>query len=220
MQFPRGPVTNALVAINLVIASILLVPSWWQNAVISGGLSPIHLSSSSAAFSDIGFLVPAYLTPLSAAFLHGGIAHVVMNMLMLLLIGKMVERVLGGGLYLALYIGSAYVAAAMECLASFMDWPMSVNMMVPAIGASGSISGVIGTYVLLFPNKKPKAWGPIPAVYARLLQLTIAWAGLNLALGFVGPGLGISIAIWSHIGGFIAGLLLARPLLLWRYRHA
>jgi hypothetical protein len=71
-----------------------------------------------------------------------------------------------------------------------------------------------------FPNKKPKAWGPIPAEYARPLHLTIAWAGLNLALGFVGPGLGIAIAIWSHIGGFIAGLLLARPMLLWRYRRA
>ena len=220
MQFPRGPVTNALVAINLVIAAILLVPAWWQYAVISGGLFPIRLSESSAAFSDVGFLVPAFLTPLSAAFLHGGIAHVVMNMLMLLLIGKMVERVLGGGLYLALYIGSAYIAATFECLASFIALPMSVDMMVQAIGASGAISGVIGVYVLLFPNKKPVSWGPIPAGYARPLHLTLAWAVLNLAIGFVGPSLGISIAIWSHIGGFIAGLLLARPMLLWRYRRA
>ena len=90
MQFPRGPVTNVLAVINLVIAAILLVPSWWQYAVISGGLVPIRLSSGSAAFPDIGFMVPAFLTPLSAAFLHGGVAHVVMNMLMLLLIGKLV----------------------------------------------------------------------------------------------------------------------------------
>ncbi len=220
MQFPRGPVTNVLVIINLLIAVILLVPTWWQYAVISGGLFPIRLSSGSAAFSDIGFLVPAFLTPVSAAFLHGGVAHVVMNMLMLLLIGKMVERVLGGVLYLALYIGSAYAAAAMEWLAAFMAWPMSADMMAPAIGASGAISGIIGAYALLFPNKKPKAWGAIPAEYARPLHLTISWVGLNLALGFVGPGLGITIAIWSHIGGFIAGLLMARPLLLWRYRHA
>lgn len=220
MQFPRSPVTNALVVINLMIAAILLVPSWWQYAVISGGLFPIRLTSSSAAFSDIGFLVPAFLTPLSAAFLHGGIAHVVMNMLMLLLIGKLVERVLGDGPYLALYLLSAYAAAAIECFASFMAWPMSLDMMAPAVGASGAISGIIGAYVLLFPNNKPKAWGPIPAAYARPLHLTLAWVGLNLALGFVGPGIGIGIAIWSHIGGFIAGMLLARPLLLWRYRNA
>lgn len=220
MQFPRGPVTNALVVINLVIATILLVPSWWQYAVVSGGLFPIRLSGSDVAFADVGFLIPAVLTPLSAAFLHGGVAHVVMNMLMLLLIGKIVERVLGGVPYLALYLVSAYVAAGTEWLASVMAWPMSADMMAPAIGASGAISGIIGAYVLLFPNKKPRAWGPVPAALARPLHLTLAWIALNLALGFVGPGLGIRIAIWSHIGGFVAGLLLARPLLLWRYRNA
>ena len=220
MQFPRGPVTNALIIINLAVAAILLVPSWWQYAVVSGGLFPIRLSGDSSAFGDITFLVPALLTPLTAAFLHGGIAHVIMNMLMLLLIGKMVERVLGGGLFLALYFVSAYVAAGTEWLAAYLQLPMSLDMMAPAIGASGGISGVIGAYLLLFPNKQPKPWGPVPAGIARPLHLTLAWIGLNLAMGFVGPGLGIGIAIWSHIGGFVIGLALARPLLLWRYRKA
>ena len=220
MQFPRGPVTNALIIINLAVAAILLVPSWWQYAVVSGGLFPIRLSGDSSAFGDITFLVPALLTPLTAAFLHGGIAHVIMNMLMLLLIGKMVERVLGGGLFLALYLVSAYVAAGTEWLAAYLQLPMSLDMMAPAIGASGAISGVIGAYLLLFPNKQPKPWGPVPAGIARPLHLTLAWIGLNLAMGFVGPVLGIGIAIWSHIGGFVIGLALARPLLLWRYRKA
>lgn len=220
MQFPSGPVTNALIIINLAVAAILLVPSWWQYAVVSGGLFPIRLSGDSSAFGDITFLVPALLTPLTAAFLHGGIAHVIMNMLMLLLIGKMVERVLGGGLFLTLYLVSAYVAAGTEWLAAYLQLPMSLDMMAPAIGASGAISGVIGAYLLLFPNKQPKPWGPVPAGIARPLHLTLAWIGLNLAMGFVGPGLGIGIAIWSHIGGFVIGLALARPLLLWRYRKA
>lgn len=220
MPFARGRVTNIFVIINLVIAAILLVPSWWNYAVMAGGLFPIRFSHVTVSFPGVGLLVPAYLTPVSAAFLHAGVMHVVMNMLMLLLIGKMVERVLGGGPYLALYFVSAYAAAGTEWLASFMAWPMSVDMMAPAIGASGAISGIIGAYVLLFPSNKPKAWGPIPAAYARPLHLTLAWVGLNLALGFVGPGIGIAIAIWSHIGGFVAGMLLARPLLLWRYRNA
>ena len=193
MQFPRGPVTNKLVIINLAIAAVLLVPSWWNYAVMAGGFFPIRFSNVAVAFPDTGFLVPTYLTPLSAAFLHGGIAHVLMNMLTLLLIGKMVERVLGGGLYLSLYFFSAYAASATEWLASFMALPLSIDMM---------------------------ARGPIPAAYARPFHLTLAWVGLNLALGFVGPGIGVAIAIWSHIGGFIAGLLLARPMLLWRYRSA
>ncbi len=220
MRFPPGPITNALVIINLLIAFVLLVPIWWQYAVVSGGLFPIRLSGDNSAFEGVGFLVPAFLTPLSAAFLHGGIMHVLMNMLMLLLIGKMVERVLGGNLYLGLYLVGAYAAAGTEWLAAVMQWPMSADMMAPAIGASGAISAIIGAYVLLFPNQQPKPWGPVPAHIARPLHLTIAWVGLNLALGFVGPGLGIGIAIWSHIGGFVAGLFLARPLLLWRYRKA
>lgn len=220
MRFPRGPFTNALVVINALIAAVLLVPDWWQHAVVSGGLFPVRLSGDSSAFADVGFLVPAFLTPFTAAFLHGGIAHVLMNMLMLMLIGKMVERVLGGGLYLGLYLVGAYAAAGTEWLAAVMRWPMSLDIMAPAIGASGAISTIIGAYVLLFPNQQPKPWGPVPANIARPLHLTIAWIGLNLAIGFVGPGLGIGIAIWSHIGGFVAGLLLARPLLLWRYRKA
>lgn len=220
MRFPRGPVTNALLAINLLIAAVLLVPDWWQYAVVSGGLFPVRLSGDSSAFTDVGFLVPAFLTPFTAAFLHGGIAHILMNMLMLLLIGKMVERVLGGGLYLGVYLFGAYAAAGTEWLAAVMRWPMSLDIMAPAIGASGAISAIIGAYVLLFPNQQPKPWGPVPANIARPLHLTIAWVGLNLAIGFVGPGLGVSIAIWSHIGGFVAGLLLARPLLLWKYRKA
>lgn len=220
MRFPPGPVTNALVIINLVIAAVLLVPGWWEYAVISGGMFPARLNGDSSAFADIGFLVPAWLTPISAAFLHGGIAHVILNMLMLMLIGKLVERVLGGPLYIGLYLVGAYAAAATEWIAALMRWPMAADMMVPAIGASGAISAIIGAYVLLFPNKQPKPWGPIPAHIARPLHLTLAWVGLNLALGFVGPGLGIGIAIWSHIGGFVAGLFLARPLLLWKYRNA
>ncbi len=220
MQFPRGPVTNALVVINLVIALLLLVPHWWEYAVISGGLWPIRLSGDSSQFEAIRFLVPAFLTPLTAAFLHGGLMHAILNMVMLLLIGKMVERVLGGGIYIFLYLIGAYAAAGTEWLAAVMQWPLSADMMAPAIGASGAISAIIGAYVLLFPNKSPTAWGPIPAHIARPIHLTLAWVALNLALGFVGPGLGIAIAIWSHIGGFVAGLFLARPLLLWRYRKA
>jgi membrane associated rhomboid family serine protease len=213
MRFPRGPVTNALVALNVAIAAVLLVPVWWQHAVIAGALFPARFGAGAGAFADAGVMVPAILTPISAAFLHGGFAHVALNMLMLLLIGKMVERVIGGGLYLTLYFVGAYTAALAEYLAA-------PNSMTPVIGASGAISAIIGAYVMLFPNKQPKNWGPIPASIARPLHLLAAWAALNLALGFVAPGLGLGIAIWSHIGGFVTGLLLVRPLLLWRYRKA
>ena len=213
MRIPRGPVTNALVALNVAIALVLLVPVWWQHAVIAGALFPARFGAGAGAFADAGLMVPAILTPVSAAFLHGGIAHVVLNMLMLLLIGKMVERVLGPFMYLLLYLVGAYAAALAE-------YVVAPNSMIPVIGASGAMSAIIGAYVVLFPNKQPKNWGPVPASIARPLHLLLAWVALNLALGFVAPSLGMGIAIWSHIGGFVAGLFLARPLLLWRYRKA
>lgn len=213
MRFPRGPVTNILVALNVAIAIVLLVPLWWQHVVILGGMFPARFGAGAAAFADVGMAVPAILTPVSAAFIHGGVAHVLLNMVMLLLIGKMVERVLGGGIYLLLYVVGAYAAA----LAEYIVAPTS---MTPIIGASGAISAIVGAYVMLFPNKQPKDWGPIPASIARPLHLLAAWTALNLAMGFVAPDLGLGIAIWSHIGGFTAGLLLVRPMLLWRYRKA
>lgn len=213
MRIPPGPVTNILVAINAAIALVLLIPAWWQQAVFAGALVPARFGAEAGIFSDASVTVPAILTPITAAFLHGGISHVVLNMLMLLLIGKMVERVLGGGLYLILYFIGAFAAASAELIAA----PGSVT---PVIGASGAISAIIGAYVILFPNKPPKDWGPVPAAIARPLHLLAAWTALNLALGFVAPDLGLGIAIWSHIGGFAAGLLLVRPFLLWRYRKA
>lgn len=218
MKFPPGPVTNALILINVAISAILFLPDlfgqkFWEAAVVAGGLFPARLSGEAVAFAGVGYMVPAFLTPLTAAFLHGGIAHVVLNMLMLLLVGKFVERVLGAKLYLLLYFVGAYAAALAE-------WIVAPNSMTVIIGASGAMSAIIGAYALLFPNREPRDWGPIPASIARPLHLILAWTALNLMLGFVGPGIGLGIAIWSHIGGFFAGILLARPLLLWRYRKA
>ena len=143
MRFPRGPVTNVLVALNVAIALVLLVPVWWQHAVIAGALFPARFGAGASAFADVGFVVPAVLTPISAAFLHGGIAHVVLNMLMLLLIGKMVERVLGPFMYLLLYFIGAYAAA-------FAEYVVAPNSMIPIVGASGAMSAIIGAYVVLF----------------------------------------------------------------------
>ena len=121
--------------------------------------------------------------------------------------------------FVVFYVAGGFAAALTQAVVT-LHWAGTAAASIPNVGASGAIAAVIGAYVLLFPNQQPKPWGPIPANIARPLHLTIAWVGLNLAMGFVGPGLGIGIAIWSHIGGFIVGLLLARPLLLWRYRKA
>lgn len=210
---PAGPVTNALVIANVLVGLVTLVPGWWKHAVIAGGLFPARFGVANAEFAGFPGLVPAFLTPITSAFLHGSLMHIVLNMMMLVLLGRFVERALGPALFVLLYLVGAYSA-------SLAEWIAAPQSMMPVIGASGAISAVIGAYVLLYPNKQPQPIGPIPASIARPLHLLVGWVLLNLGLGFVGPSIGMTIAIWSHIGGFIAGLLLARPLLLWRFRKA
>jgi membrane associated rhomboid family serine protease len=213
MRIPSGPFTNILVAINVGIGGLLLWPAGWTQAVLAGALYPARFSAGDGAFADIPYLLPVWLTPFSSAFLHGGVLHLVLNMAMLLLMGRMTERVLGWQGLGLLYIIGILAAAAAEVLAH----PTSVT---PVIGASGAISAVIAVYMMLFPNSEPKPWGSIPLTISRPLQLLFMWVLINLMIGFVSPGMGLGIAIWSHIGGFVAGLLLARPLLRWRYRKA
>ncbi len=87
------------------------------------------------------------------------------------------------------------------------------------VGASGAISAVIGTYALIYSRSQVSAIGPIPASVVRIVWLAAGWTVLQLMIGLAGingGGFG-AIAIWAHVGGFLAGLLLARPLLISRF---
>src|SRR3546814_8144855 len=88
---------------------------------------------------------------------------------------------------------------------------------VPMIGASGAISALLAVFALIFSRPQAPAIGPIPSHWVRALWLAAAWIGIQLLIGFAGgAGFG-AIAIWAHVGGFVAGLILARPLLRWRF---
>lgn len=158
--------------------------------------------------------LPVAITPLSSALLHSGFAHLFLNMIMLLWCGRQVETALGWKLYLLLYVIGAYAAAAAQ-------WALDPASGTAMVGASGAISAVVGMYALVFSEQRVPAIGPIPGHIVRALWLAAAWIGLQalIGIGFSG-GIGgnAGVAIGAHIGGFLAGLLLARPLLRWRYR--
>lgn len=213
MQIAAGPVTKTIAAINIVVAVIMLIPGLYEPLTIAGALIPARFSMGDAVFGDVGYMLPAWLTPISSAFLHGGILHVALNMLMLLMVGANLERVLGGKGIAMIYTAGIFAAAA----AQFASDPQSV---VPVVGASGAISALFASHMQLFPRNRPKAWGAVSGKLIHSLQLLAAWIAFNLMIAFVGPGIGVNIAIWAHIGGFIAGLLLTWPLLNWRYRNA
>ena len=88
------------------------------------------------------------------------------------------------------------------------------------IGASGAISALLGAYALLYGQRRASVGNPRFGNALNVLWLAAAWVGLQLLIGLAMSGPDGGIAIGAHIGGFIAGLALARPLLLWRYRTA
>jgi membrane associated rhomboid family serine protease len=172
------------------------------------GFIPLRVS---AAAED--FVIPVWLTPLTATLAHGDLIHLGFNMLMLVYCGRMVEAVLGVGPLAVLYLVGAYLAAAAQYLVD----PASP---VPMIGASGAISAIIGVYALLFGRNDVNNWGPIPAHWVRALWLAIAWTGVQWMVALATRGGTYQIATAAHVGGFLAGLAMARPLLSWRYRGA
>lgn len=211
MNMPAGKLTNGLIIANVMIYLVIWIFGWQQDALLRGGMFPIRLSGELIDVSAYGWLVPAWLTPLSSAFLHSGLLHLSFNMLMLLFCGRFVEQALGPKLMAILYVVGAYAAA-------FAQYAVESDSMVPMIGASGAISAILGAYALLFARNKVDPVGPIPGYVVRIVWLTLAWIGIQLMVGLATSGNLQGIAIFAHIGGFVAGLVLTRPLLEWRFR--
>jgi membrane associated rhomboid family serine protease len=157
--------------------------------------------------------VPAILTPLTATLVHSGLLHLGFNMLMLVWCGTAVERVLGRTGLIGLYLVGAYAAAGAQ-------WLADPHGMVPMVGASGAISAVVGAFALSFGRAKRVTGSVRVNRWINIAWLLAAWVVLQMMVGWVAGGEGYLLATPAHIGGFIAGLLLQRPLLLWRYRSA
>lgn len=206
------PATTILTGVTCA-AWLIVALFGWDNAVaIGGGFVPATVLNSVAAPPGL-LLLPVWITPLTAALVHGGIAHLALNMVMLVVCGRLLERTIGSWGVVTLYVVGAYLAAAGQ-------WALGPGSLVPMIGASGAISALVGAYALLFANQPVPRIGPIPPRVVRVAWLLAGWVVIQLLIGFATTGGGPAIAIGAHIGGFIAGLALARPLLLWRYRNA
>jgi membrane associated rhomboid family serine protease len=204
--------TTAIAILTIVVSGLITLTGLEQDASIVGGFIPV-LASGATLPVDIGFVLPYWLTPLSATLIHAGFVHLALNLVMLVYCGQQTERAVGTRGIVILYLVGAYAAA----LGQWAQDPMST---APMIGASGAISAVLGAYALLFGRSRARPLGPIPAGLVHVVWLAVAWIGIQLMIGVAGLGGATRIAIGAHIGGFLAGLALARPLLLWRYRGA
>jgi membrane associated rhomboid family serine protease len=208
MRIPRTAtvVITILTGVAWLLVALVSRDSW---AAMTIGFIPARLSGVPTLYPA----VPAWLTPLSSTIVHGGALHVGLNLLMLVWCGSKVERVLGAGPLVLLYVVGAYTAAVAQWLAS----PMSPT---PMIGASGAISAVIGAFAISFGQQKRIVASPSLNRSLNALWLLAAWVVLQMMTGLLAGTQGYLLATPAHIGGFIAGLLLQRPLLMWRYRNA
>jgi membrane associated rhomboid family serine protease len=204
----RARVTLAIAALT-ALAWLLVEGSGRQlQAVNWGGFSAYRFFYDGYAPG-----VWVWLTPLSATLIHAGFLHLAFNLLMLLFCGRAVENILGPVALAILYVTGAYAAAAAQ-------YAFDPNATVPMVGASGAVSAVIGAYAILFGRNRVSASNVRLAEWLNALWLMAGWVGLQLLIGFISRMGPLDIAIAAHIGGFLAGLLLERPLLLFRYRKA
>lgn len=150
---------------------------------------------------------------LTAAFLHGGWLHIILNMWTLFIFGQTMENRMGSIPFLAFYLACAVASTAVHAWFNAMSD-------VPVIGASGAIAGVIGAYALTFPTARITLLVPIiiiPLIFdIPAIAFAVIWFGMQVLQGAwesLTPSMDGGIAWWAHIGGFIAGILLL-PLFL------
>lgn len=167
------------------------------------------------SFGNVGE-IPQYATPLpvyfnflSSMFMHGSIAHLGGNLLFLWIFGDNLENLLGHVRFAAFYIVCGIAAGLAQIV-------MDSDSVIPMLGASGAISGVLGGYVLLFPQRRVRALifnflTTVPAFVAVGI-----WIGYQLLLGFMTPANVGGVAYAAHIGGFFAGLALIKVFALGR----
>ena len=149
-------------------------------------------------------------TPLISMFLHGGWGHILGNALFFWVFGNNIEDSMGPGRFLVFYLLCGLIAAATHVL-------MSPTSAVPTVGASGAISGVLGAYLVLYPRVRVNMLF-IFIIFFKVFAIPawivlIYWFGLQVLTAYatpLNPDVSGGVAVWAHIGGFVAGMVLIK----------
>ena len=208
MQRFQRTATNIIVVLTAAAWVLTALAGYSEQAAYALGFIPLRMTQAVQWPA-----VPAFLTPLTATLVHSGLVHLGFNLLILLWCGTQVERIIGRGGVVALYLVGAYAAAAAQ-------WALDPMGTTPMVGASGAISAVMGAFALSFGRARPFTSNLRVNRWINVIWLLIAWIVLQMMMAWLAGGQGYLLATPAHVGGFAAGLLLQRPLLLWRYRSA
>ena len=201
-------VTVSLIAMNLLVFLFeVSLGERLQPFLALFGAVPVHPLSAEQSAGP-GF--PVSVNVLSSMFLHGGWLHVGGNMLYLWIFGNNIEDAMGHLRYLLFYLVSGVVAVYSHALAN------SASTM-PMIGASGAVSGVLGAYLVLFPRARVLTLVPmgffLQVVRVPAIFVLGFWIMIQLLFGLFNLGApGGGVAWFAHVGGFLTGVALVRPL--------
>ena len=146
----------------------------------------------------------AWLTPFSSMFVHAGLVHLACNLLYLWVFGSEIESRLGHGRFLLFYLVCGLAAAASQIASD----PGSY---VPMVGASGAISGLLGAYAISYPGRRLRLLSP--RVFVPAAPLLVVWIVIQVLTGIqIQSAEEGGAAWWAHVGGFAAGIALARSM--------
>ncbi len=199
-------VTWALIAINVMVFFYQLSLGFQEQRLFyQFGAIPAVITGVKSLSGNIG-VIPPLLSIVTSMFLHGGWMHLIGNMWFLWIFGNNIEEAMGSLRYFFFYILCGY-------LASFAHILFNTRSMIPTIGASGAIAGVLGAYLMLYPKARVLTliflgffirflWIPAGFILGFWFLIQI-WSG---SLAGRQPGGGV--AFWAHVGGFLAGVLL------------
>ncbi len=195
----RPYVNYGLIFINVVVFI-------WELSFTSNFTDPIATQELFYTYGSIPSFVLSgdVVSIITSMFMHGGIAHIAGNMVFLFVFGDNIEDKFGHVKYLLIYLLWGILAAYAHSLVATDN----TNALIPAVGASGAISGVLGAYLVMFP--RAKIFTVVFAFFITTIRIpAIAflpiWFIMQLVFGFIFPQSG-GVAYFAHIGGFVAGL--------------
>ena len=205
-----APLVNyALIAINVLV--FVFLQGMGGNEKFTYAFSTVPAEILTGKDIAAGVLeptpIPVYFTLITSMFMHGGWAHLLGNMLFLWVFGDNIENRIGHIRYLIFYLVCGIIASLSHVFVSGSD------SLIPSLGASGAISGVLGGYLLLFPSRR------VRVIMGRGITTVPAFVALGIwivfqvisQLGVLGGDQGGGgVAYAAHIGGFIAGLALIK----------
>lgn len=197
--------TLLIILVNLAVFlyQVTLSPpaeqQFFQEFAMIPARIPLAFANPSVTFSQ------AFVPLLTSIFLHGSLLHLAGNMWFLWVFGDNVEDRFGHSTYLMFYLICGVGASVIHTI-------FNLDSGIPAVGASGAISGAMGAYFVLFPRARVLTWVPplfiipLPAYVVLVVWFLLQFFGGLQSLGAQAAG---GVAFWAHVGGFVLGVLLA-----------